>query len=451
MTSFSGLRNAAAALGAASYGMSITGQNIANADTDGYVRERAEMGATGPTADVTRLYTTAHNMTGTVEVTATDRLNDPVVDARARVEHGRSGYYDTKADALSNLETYFDEPSDTGLSEQLNDFWNSWSTVASSPGSDSQSVLLQKANSVTDTLNELSTNLDTLTQSTAESLTNSVTSIQDAANQVGSLNLSIKIGIASGTPVNNLEDQRDVLLTKLADLGGATAKSESDGTVTVSMGGQTLVSESTAATVSLDGAGTGVTIDGNEAVFTGGQAQAQSELLSTTLPGYKSQLDGVASSLISMVNTQHEAGQDASGNAGGAFFNGTDAATISVAITDPTKVAVSAGGGPASLDTSNAQAMSLLGKSTTGPDAAYRTLVGNVGGDSARATQQSTAQDAVTSNVDTLQSSASGVSYDDEVTNLLSYQRAYQASSRVLTTIDQMLDTLINNTGEVGR
>jgi flagellar hook-associated protein 1 FlgK len=216
------------------------------------------------------------------------------------------------------------------------------------------------------------------------------------------------------------------------------------------MGGQTLVSGVTVNTVGVDASGNNLTVGGTNVTLSGGVAQAQSELLNTTLPGYQGQLDSVAMALANLVNTQHEAGQDLSGTAGGPFFAGTGAATLTVAITDPTKVAAAASTGTASLDGSNAEQIAKIGRMTNGPDALYRTFVAQLGNDSAQAAQQSATQTAITSNVDTLQSQASGVSYDDEVTNLLTFQRAYQASSRVLTTIDDMLDTLINHTGRAG-
>jgi flagellar hook-associated protein 1 FlgK len=175
------------------------------------------------------------------------------------------------------------------------------------------------------------------------------------------------------------------------------------------------------------------------------------EAINTTIPNYLSQLNGVASALASSVNTIHETGYDLAGNAGGAFFTGSTAATIAVAITDPSKVAASAtGAGTGNLGAGVAQQLAALGTSKTGANASYTTLVANVGSASAQATLQSSIQASVTTSVDTQQSQASGVSYDDEVTNLLTFQRAYQASSRVLTTIDDCLNTLINSTGRVG-
>jgi len=107
MSSFSGLTDAMTALNAARYALDVTGQNISNANTPGYVRQRAELAEAGPVAGVAALYATQH-ADSTVSVTGTSRLNDPVVDMRARSEHGRNGYLQTAASTLSSVENLFD-------------------------------------------------------------------------------------------------------------------------------------------------------------------------------------------------------------------------------------------------------------------------------------------------------------------------------------------------------
>jgi flagellar hook-associated protein 1 FlgK len=451
MTSFAGLTNAAQALGAETYAITITGQNIANADTPGYTRERADLEATGPVTGVPRIYSTAAKDAGTVSANGATRLNDPVIDARARAEHAASSYLDTKANTLSNVESMFDEPTDNGLAEQLGTFWNDWSTVVSNPDSDAaRNTVMQQGTTIANMLNADSTQLTQMVTDAKSSLSSAVDQMNTDATALGKLNAAITTAAATGAPTGQLQDQRDSVLADLAQLGGTSSQVQTDGTVTVTLGGQTLVSGSTANAVAINAA-SNVTVGGTAVTLTGGSAAAQVEAITTTLPGYQAQLDNVASALANSVNTIHETGYDLNGNAGTAFFSGTTAATIKVALTNSDQIAASStGSGTADLDTKVAQQLAALGSSTTGADAAYSAVVSKVGNESSGATQQSAIQDAITAGVDAQQQSASGVSYDDEVTNLLAYQRAYQASSRVLTTIDDCLNTLINSTGRVG-
>ncbi|HEY0165810.1 MAG TPA: flagellar hook-associated protein FlgK [Jatrophihabitans sp.] len=446
-SSFSGLTNALAALNVQRYGMEVTGQNIANANTAGYTRQRAELAAVGPATGVSALYAT-QSPHGSVTVSGTTRLNDPMIDARARAEHGDNGYLQTTTTVLSSAEALFDEPSDHGLAEQLNDFWNSWAAVANNPGDlAARNVVLQKAAGLASTLNQSSAALDRLTQSVSQQATAATVKINTAATALAQLNGDIAVATASGANVNTLADQRDSLLMTLADLTGAQTSIGANGAATVTVGGQSLVSGVTASAVSLSG--NQILVGGVPAGPAGGSLQGLVDGLSTALPGYAAQLDAVAAALASTVNADQASGYDLAGNPGGPLFAGSTAATLSVVVTNPAKLAASGSPG-GNLDGSKALSMSQLGSSNAGADAAYRTLVGTLATDVQRATQQATVQQAVTNSVDALAQSSSGVSFDEETTNLLTYQRAYQAASRVLTTVDEMLDTLISHTGRVG-
>jgi flagellar hook-associated protein 1 FlgK len=447
-SSFSGLINASASLGAQRYGLDVTGQNIANSDTDGYTRQRADMAAVGAVPGVPSLYATQGAATG-VTVSGTSRINDPVLDARARTEHGRNGYAQTASTQLSGVQTLFDEPSDTGLSEQLSSFWNAWSTVSNDPSDDSaRSVVLEDGASLAATLNTTSNSLATLTQSASDQLNETAVDINTAATGLAQINAAIAVASATGANANSLFDQRDSLLLQLSDNAGVSSTLQSDGTVSVTLGGQSLVTGNTASTVAVT-ASNSLTVGGTAIGAAGGTAQGLIDSLTTTLPGYAAKLDTIASTLASTVNTAHQAGYDLSGNAGGAFFSGTTASTIAVAITNPSKVAASgvAGG---NLDASVAAQLGNMGTISNGADDQYTSLVSTLGSDVQKATQTATVQASVTTSVDTQVEAMSGVSLDEETTNMLTYQRAYQASSRVLTTVDDMLDQLINHTGRAG-
>jgi flagellar hook-associated protein 1 FlgK len=447
-SSFSGLTNALAALNVQRYGLDVTGKNIANANTPGYTRQRAELAAVSPAAGVSALYATQHP-DGSVTVSGTSRLNDPMIDARARAEHGDDGYLATTANVLSSAETLFDEPSDHGLAEQLDNFWNSWASVANNPGDPAaRNVVLQKAAGLASTLNQSSAALGRLTQSVSQQATAATIEINTAATALAQLNGEIAIATASGSNTNALADQRDSLLMSLADLSGAQATIAANGTATVSIGGLTLVSSTTASTVSLDPSNQ-ILVGGAPAGPARGSLQGLVDGLSSTLPGYAARLDAVAAALASTVNAAQTSGYDLAGNPGGPLFSGSTAASLSVAVTNPAELAASSTPG-GNLDGSVALSMSQLGGSNSGADVTYRNLVGTLATDVQRAVQQASVQHAVTTSVDDLAQSSAGVSFDEETTNMLTYQRAYQASSRVLTTVDEVLDILISHTGRVG-
>ncbi|MEO9237304.1 MAG: flagellar basal body rod C-terminal domain-containing protein, partial [Jatrophihabitantaceae bacterium] len=234
----------------------------------------------------------------------------------------------------------------------------------------------------------------------------------------------------------------------LANLTGAQSSIQPDGTATVTIGGQVALTGSTASTLSI-GAGNTLVVGGTPAGAGGGTLQGLLTGLNTTLPNYAAQLDSVAAALASTTNTALAGGYDLSGNPGAPLFSGSSASTISVAITDPKLLAASGTPG-GNLGGSVALSLAGMGSAAGGPDVSYRTMIGTLATDVQRATQQASVQQSVTSSVDSLAQSSSGVSIDEETTNLLTYQRAYQASSRVLTTVDETLDTLISHTGRAG-
>lgn len=495
-STFGGIVQAGTGLNAATYGLQVVSQNIDNADTPGYTRQTSQQVAVDGVRGVPTLYVSPTNLEG-VAVASTQRMNDPVLDLRSRTEHARSGSNDTTAAVLSNVEDVFPEPSNTGLTEELNKFWNAWSGVANDPGNSApRSVLLGAANTVANMLNSMSGSLKNIASSTQLSLSNTVTDVNSAAVQLDTLNRQIAVGTASGQDVNNLLDQRDVLIDKLSTDVGATYSLNANNTVDVSVGGQPLVQFVPGVggaynTVSL-GAGNVLTMNDGTVATTpasvksalaitapgtitlptgaGGNAGAYQAALNNSatpdgIPYYQNLLDSVATALSTAVNSALAAGKSNNPNATAAngntpyapvnmftIANSSDAAaTLSVTLTNPSDIAAaSASATPGALDGSNALTVSLYGTtlaSAASPDKTYQNLVGAIGQASAKAVQVQLTQGAVTTAVDNLRTAASGVSTDEEISHLLTYQRAFQASSRVITTMDDMLDTLINKMG----
>ena len=445
---FAGLGQALSGMDAARYGLSLVSQNIANADTPGYTRELSVQ--TSGVLGVDGAYNSTGVLASGVRTQPAQRADDPVLDARVRNEHAAGANADTTTSVLGDVEALFPEPTDSALGGQLSDFWAAWGTVANDPGSSpSRTVLLQKAQAVVTTLQSTSSALNDVATSTAAGLTNDLSSANAAASTLATLNGHIAVATATGGDTAALLDQRDQALDQLSKLVGGVATINANGTASVSVGGVSLVNGVTAGTLSANSSYQ-VSVGGTAVTLADSSASAETTMLTTVLPGYQSQLDGVANALASSVNSVQAAGYDQVGNAGAALFSGSGAAGITLTTTDPSKIAASSTPG-GNLDGSNALAASQQGTAANGPDSAYQVLVGNVATDNQAAQSTQSVQTAVVNNVDNLKSSVSGVNYDEEVTNMLTYQHAFQASSRVLTTLDDMLDTLINHTGRVGQ
>lgn len=453
MSTFDGLSVALSGLYAQRRGLDVTGQNIANANTDGYSRQRVTLESVGAPA-VPAMFSTWNGAGGGVQVSGVDRVRDAFLDARAQVGHGQLQDLTAGRDVLGQIEQLFPEPGDQGLQAQLSNLWAGFGDVANQPSDlSARSQLLQRASTVTGWLNQTSAQLTSQSQSITSNLGVLVAQVNTTASQLADLNRAIVQGTQAGTSVNELADQRDQLAMKLSELVGATTRTDASGAMTVSVGGSPLVAGTSAQTLQLGTSAGTVSVqwarDGSPLAITSGQVHGLVDAVNTVIPGWMSRLDAFAADLANQVNTVHAGGYDLNGNPGGAFFTGTTAATIKVAITDPALVAASSvapTNGTPSLDAGNAQALAAIGESTTSPDATYRQLVSDLGIASQTAKQRTSTQGAVVTNLDAARESVSGVSLDEEMTNMMSYQRAYEAASRVITAIDSTLDTLINHT-----
>jgi flagellar hook-associated protein 1 FlgK len=266
-----------------------------------------------------------------------------------------------------------------------------------------------------------------------------------------------------------------VLVMDLADRVGATVQRRADGVVDVSVGGVVLVSGSTATELTVVGTDDPAGIDpdvvppadppriqtarGNLVVVPGGTAGGQLTALTTTLPRYRDALDDLAVDLATTLNAAHTTGAyDLDGQPGtpllGSSGGPVTASSLRVLVTDPRRIAASATAptaGVPSLDNGVADRIAQLRLSPTGVDASYRRTVVELGVQTSVAARSLDIQRVVTTQVDAARDSVAGVNLDEEMTNMLSYQHAYSAASRLVSTIDEMLDQLINRTGIVGR
>ena len=473
MSSFSGLNTALSSLYAQRRGLDVTGQNIANANTEGYTRQRVVLQSQNANL-VPGVYATTNAVGNGVAVSSVERMRSAAADQRSFTEHANSAYHNERAAAYASIEDAFGEPSDTGLQSRMQDMWDGFNAVATNPDKAApKAAMLQQASTVAATLNDAATQLNNQFKATRAGLDTAVSEVNKTADSIARLNQEIVVATAAGLQANELQDQRGMQMLKLAELCGATASETPNGALNVYIGNAPLVAGFDARRVEIETGSaqrledldtTEVNLrwaDTKTAVGPGGQMGASMELVARggTLQAMTQRLDTVATTLADNVNDLHRTGFSMDGTTGEDFFvsgNGDplSAANIAVAITNPEKVAISSGdptGTPRVLDGSIADDIGELATSRTGADAEYQSLIGDLGVSAQSSIRRRDVQNAVTDQVDAARDSESGGNLDEEMTNLLTYLRGSEAASRVLTTIDSMLDQLINRTGLVGR
>ena len=450
---FSSFSSALSALRYNRVAMDVASGNVSNAGTAGYARRSVIGQATGAPA-VPAIWSRWSGAADGVEPSRVDRMVDPLLDARSRIEHAASSFLNARSTSLVRFETAIAEPGAGGVAAALAAFQQGWHDVANNPGDSAAGTqLIARAETLRSTI---ATQAGAVGKEWADQrarLTTQASDVNQTAAQLADLNKGLRAAYLSGTDAGTLLDQRDQLTLELSSLTGAAVTVNPDSTVDVQLGGQALVTGNTATLVTVSGAAdlAGASTDpvrflvGGTAVTLGaGEVGATQQLLGTDLPGYLGRLDSFVATMAAAVNGQHAQGVDLDGVAGGPVFTGTTAATLQVAISDPRKLAAAdpAKGG---LDNTNANALATLDIGASG----YRNLVAGFGVTVSSARQLATNQTVLTAQVDASREALSGISIDEEMVNLLAAQRGYEGASRVLTTLDSVLDTLINRTGLV--
>jgi flagellar hook-associated protein 1 FlgK len=459
---FSSLNTALTALRYNRVAMDVASGNIANVGTDGYARRRAEAASVGAPSQPA-MWSRYDGAGEGVSVAGVGRMVDALLDVRARREHGNQSYLDVRQATLERVEAGIGEPGDSGVAAALADFRAAWHDLANNPGSDAaRSQVLGRAATLADAIRVQARNVESESGDLRSRVLADVAEVNTVASDLASTNRSIAIANLNGTDAGVLLDKRDQLAMRLSELTGATTTQRADGGFDVSVNGVPLVTGQTAGVMTIasgitptgqsDGSPIGYTIvdaSGTTTVPAGmlGEIGGVTDLLTTTLPAYAAGLGAIAQQLADGVNAQHQAGFDAAGNPGAAFFGydpSDPAGTLSVALTTPAQIAASSLPGGV-LDAGNAAALAGL----TGAEGSYQRLVNGFGTEVASVRRLATNQQVLTEQVDASREQLSGVNLDEEMVSMLSSQRAYEAASRVMTTLDSVLDTLINRTGLV--
>jgi flagellar hook-associated protein 1 FlgK len=440
---FSGLNTALRGVQAHQAALDVTSHNIANVDTDGYSRQQVVFGA-APSLKIgagAKQDGTGAQLGQGVDVLNYRRLRSDFLDLQYRAQNMAASQSEVTSQRLTTVQSLLGTNTANDLGKQLDNFWTAWSTLASNPTSQAaKDAVVGAGQNLAGRFNSLDSDLATSSQQATDAISDMLSDdgpIKPIATELAQLNDRINRAVQSGTEPNDLLDRRDHLLDQLSQYGQVSVTADPtlnpDGTKTnpgmiqVSFGGAAtpLVSQSTVAMP------TTATLSATP----GGQLGGLQDVVAK-VNGYRTTLSAMASSLISGVN----------GLATNPIFSGTGANDIAVVATGTTVTATTAGG--AAGDNSVAIAIAALRGGAV--DTAYAGLVRQIGGDVANANAANATATSVLASIDGQRQSVSGVSMDEEMTNLIKFQRGYQAAARALTTMDDILNTLINSTGRVG-
>ena len=438
--------------------MGVTANNIANANTPGYSREVAILEESPPTL-------MGNTMVGTgVTMEKVESVRDNILNLRIDQETSQQSSLGSYLTSMNQVQALFNETQGAGLQTDLSNFFNSFQSLTTDPTSSSlRQATITAGQNLAGAFSQTSQNLATIQQGLDQSVVQTVQQVNQLTAQVADLNQQIQTVSNAGQNPGSLEDQRDQVLKSLSGLIDTAVVYSDDGTVSVTTTNGTLLdcgNQSDALTTQLDTT-TGmhqVLAQGTDITSTiaGGQLQGFINARDEGIPSAQTSLDNLAAGLVSAVNQQQSTGYDMTGAKGSDFFtpftpsvagsNAGAAATMAVAITDTDQIAASSDGTQG--DNGNATALAgLQDKAIVSGQTAgsyYSNLIDQVGNTVSNSTSEQEAIGLVLQQLTNQQSAVSGVSLDEEATNLISYQRAYEAAARVISTVDELVSTTIN-------
>ena len=451
----------------------------------GYDEETIELGAV-PATQTIGSYTNDKVPGCGVAVEGADYVTDRFRQSQSYTEQGNLGVLSAQQSGLQAVQLHFREPSSNGISGQLTQYWQDWSALANNPSdSSAQATVVQDGSNLASSLNDTSSALSTLSQQTAQNITLMLVQVNQEASQVASLNQSISRGNAPTSSVEELEDQRDQLVSELSRQLGVIVVNNPDGTVNVSLGSEAIVSGDISQALSLTTSRAAPyslewSKDKSTHQPSGGELAGMLDVVNEYIPSYQRNLDQVAQSLMGSVNYLMSQGYDQAGNQGAPFFLGTGASDIEVnpvLLANPADIGANASPLPAGSSATNedgtvaaevgelpnsqtvtmsvpaggwpqgGSASAWTGATTTTgvePDVAHNQLVAGIGQAAASVNNQLTDQQAITTNVSSALQSATGLNADQELTNMVMYQNAYEASAKFISTVGATLQSLIS-------
>lgn len=450
-----GLEVARKALSSYQLALTVYGNNIANVDTPGYSRRTLLLGeGEGHKIPAGRIGLGVNPVT-------IRRMRDSYLDDAYRRQSTSLGMYESLEQSLAEIEMVFGEPGESGLSMVLNEFWDSWQELANQPESQTVRTLVKdKAQALARVLHQMDRSMVNQVQALDAEVEGYVNEINGIAAAIADYNSKIVASEASGHEATDLRDQRDLLIDQLSQIVDVSVYQRDDGSLSVMMGSEALVERAdfvrlSVASVSSGGIAVKEVRLGeiNRAITpTGGKLGGVLRSRDETVPKYRENLNEIARAVVESVNSSHRAGYALDASSGRDFFDpaGVTAETIGVSdviLGDVSLIAASSdgsvGNGDNALTIAGLRHVAITADGSTLDDY-YASVVGSLGIESETASINREREELLVLEIENRRESVKGVSIDEEMTNMIAAQHAYEAAAKVITVVDEMMDTILS-------
>lgn len=448
------LLNSANALGVYEQALTVTENNVVNANTPGYAKQTATF--------VAQPFDLTVGLAGGVQAGPVQSSRDAFAEQAVRSQQTSVNFFQQKVADLTPVESYFPTSSSAGIGTDMSKFFDDFSALSVNPNDTvARQQVLTDAGAVAQDFNTAANGVLNQQTSLRQETSSTVTSINQLASTIASINTDNRAD-PSGSVDAGVDAQLNSTLEQLSGLVNFTALQQPDGKVTIYLGGQTPLvvgdqsfdvqaSFANSQTAVLSSTGTDITSQ-----VTGGQLGALIDDNNNVLPSYLTNLNTLAQSFADQVNTTLDNGIDQNGAAPATdlyTYNASQGAALTLATNPltPDQVAAALPGAPGG--NGNALNMANLANAQTVNGYTFAQFYGNLGGqvgnDIATATGSQSTQESLLNQAQSFRQQISGVNLDEEAQNVLEYQRSYEAISKMISTINSVTDTLMNMVGVV--
>lgn len=498
-TTFSGISIALRALQTQQISLDITGHNVANVNNQNYSRQTALHSATRPYPTPMMGYTPSSGQLGTgVQISQINRMRDSFVDLRLRQQLHSKNYWSTMQGGLKQVELFFNEPSDNGIHHALDQLWDSLQDLSREPDfSAVREVVVQRAQVLVESITGTRTELQNLRENINGNIAIKVSEVNILGKRLADLNVQIGKISATGSLPNDLLDTRDALLEELSQLVDIEVVQDHANMVGVTIGGSSLVHRGTSYGLMTSGIANEAegykkneifwADTGSPARISSGEIGGLKDFRDHEIQKAINDLDKWTRDFALKFNEIHQAGYDLNGVGGDVtplkfftFVNSDEskypndenipfgalnirvnkdiAADVSLIRASNDGSTVSVGNGENALKLARLRFEQVMDVAASGGGTskatigdAFNAMISKIGVGTQKAMKMTENDLTLENHLRNLKESVAGVSLDEEMANMIRFQHAYSAAARMMTAVDETLDTIINRLGVVGR
>lgn len=475
MGSFSSYQIARSGLNVSERALNVTGHNIANVNTTGYVRQQAIM-ETSPYRTISVGLNSMQVGLG-VDIQQTRQIRHIFLDNMYRRESTTLGYWKARSETLQDIESILAEPFGEGFQSIINEFWDSWQELSKEPQSlTARALVRQRSESLISHVNHIGEQLNTLQRNINLQIKDCISQVNDITAQIAKLNTEIAKQEVTGDSANDYRDQRNLLVDKLCSLVDVDVTEMPDGQLAITLGGYYIVNRDKTTNLSEARSDDDTRIlvpvfEGTDEVVPAKNGMIKGLMDSNdVIDEVRNRINYLINTIATEVNKLHKSGKtlDVPPQDGSDFFVPENPAipiemgnfALNPIFYDNdglnklvTSVEGDSGDNTIALQIANIRHAEIMydGSNILSIDGYYQNFILDIGNYGAEASRIYENQQKLVESADANRQAISGVAMDEEMANMMKYKFSYDASSRVLNIIDDMIETVILRMGLVGR